>query len=1117
MAEIRALGAFEALVGGRPADLGGTRQRAVLARLVAARGRMVPVERLIDDLWVGEAPPRALAGVQSFVSHLRRALEPGRPPRTPAEVLVTSPPGYALRLPAAAVDVWRFEALVAETADPALAWERADEALTLWRGPAFAEFAELPWAEAEAARLTELRLTAIERRAAAMVDHGAAAQAVPDLEAHTAAHPLREEPWRLLALALYRTGRQGDALAALRRIRTLLAEDLGVDPGRPLQRLEAAILAQDPGLTPARSAATGPAARAPERPAPERPAPERPAPEHPAPEHPGPERPEPDGDPFVGRDREVAEVLAAARTGRRVVLLSGEAGAGKTALADRVCRALAADGWEQAWGRTPEVDGAPAAWAWAELLRALTGRHPATGGDLAPMLDDDALTPVGDLTVARFRLHRAIGDYLAGVVAGTRLVIVLEDLHRADEETLSLLAGIADRVPGPLVIGTYRDTEVQPALADALAVLARHEPVRIELAGLSGDDVAELVGGLCGATVEPKTLAAIAERTAGNPFFVRETARLLDASGAESAVQDVPSGVGDVVRRRVARLPAVAQSVLRHAAVVGRETDPELLIAVSGTGEEEVLDAVEAALVTGLLVESGPGLRFTHILVRDVLYGDLSRLRRSRMHARVAEALEERPGADAAALAHHHLAAGTRLDRAVHHARRAAEAAEARFSHGTAAALWSQALDACERAGGPLPERLELVARLIRALAMSGRLMQARERRTRALAAARALGDPELTARLLTAYDVPMLWVNREYGTRDLGVIEAAQQALETLPAGPWRVRLLTTLAMELDCDPADRGGRAGTEAIEIARGLGDPELLAHALNGMYNNLHGFAGGLAERERIGTELLEIAERHGLGLHQVLAHFLLQQCAAGRLDLAASERHGEEGTRLAHQYELPMLAMIGDWGRGLRLAITGRYAEAEAAYQEILEAFLRSSIWGGEIGMAWVAKFTIRLGDGRLPELLPESAVMWETFGQAPIADIHGLVLASAGRLEEARALADVNGDVAPDWFRDLHLAARGLLIAALGDRERAPGLYAELLPYAGGFAGAGTAALALCPVSLVLAELAPLVGEDPGPHYERAVEEARRAGSPHWAERAVNRRSAVAASDDRAG
>ncbi|WP_182887129.1 AfsR/SARP family transcriptional regulator [Microbispora sp. H10885] len=225
--------------------LKGPRHRAVLARLIVARGRVVPVTRLIDDLW-DEPPEGAVGAVRTFVAALRRALEPDRPPRTPARLLVTEGPGYALRAGADAVDAWRFEHAVAATADqsPEDGLGRLEEALGWWRGPAYAEFADQDWARAERSRLAELRLHAVERHAEMRLALGRAAEAVPDLDAHAAGHPWREEAWRLLALALYRSGRQGDALAVLRRARALLVDELGVDPGPGLRRLETDILRQ---------------------------------------------------------------------------------------------------------------------------------------------------------------------------------------------------------------------------------------------------------------------------------------------------------------------------------------------------------------------------------------------------------------------------------------------------------------------------------------------------------------------------------------------------------------------------------------------------------------------------------------------------------------------------------------------------------------------------------------------------------------------------------------------------------------------------------------------------------------------------------------------------------
>ncbi|WP_432173171.1 BTAD domain-containing putative transcriptional regulator [Streptomyces sp. Tue6028] len=236
---------------GDPLPLRGPRHRAVLARLVVARRRVVPVSRLVEDLW--EDPPAdAVGAVRTFVGDLRRAVEPDRAPRTPPRLLVTEGPGYALRAAKDDVDAWQFERVVDALGDagPAQVADGFAEALNLWRGPAFADFGDERWLRAERSRLTELRLHAVERMAQARITLGAAAEAVPDLDAHVTEHPWREEAWRLLALALYRSGRQADALAVLRRARGMLREHLGVDPGPRLRRLEEDVLRHADHLDP---------------------------------------------------------------------------------------------------------------------------------------------------------------------------------------------------------------------------------------------------------------------------------------------------------------------------------------------------------------------------------------------------------------------------------------------------------------------------------------------------------------------------------------------------------------------------------------------------------------------------------------------------------------------------------------------------------------------------------------------------------------------------------------------------------------------------------------------------------------------------------------------------
>nr|WP_168720659.1 BTAD domain-containing putative transcriptional regulator [Streptomyces sp. SAT1]ANO42484.1 SARP family transcriptional regulator [Streptomyces sp. SAT1] len=244
--EIGVLGAVAAWdEDGGPVALKGPRHRAVLARLVVAHRRVVPVARLVEDLW-DEPPAGAVGSVRTFVGDLRRALEPDRPPRTPPRLLVTEGPGYALRAAPDDVDAWRFTRAVEDLADarPERVVAGLAEALGWWRGPAYADFGDARWARTERTRLTELRLHAVERRAEARIALGEGAAAVADLDAHVTEHPWREDAWRLLALALYRSGRQADALSVLRRARALLRERLGVDPGPRLRRLEEDVLRQ---------------------------------------------------------------------------------------------------------------------------------------------------------------------------------------------------------------------------------------------------------------------------------------------------------------------------------------------------------------------------------------------------------------------------------------------------------------------------------------------------------------------------------------------------------------------------------------------------------------------------------------------------------------------------------------------------------------------------------------------------------------------------------------------------------------------------------------------------------------------------------------------------------
>jgi DNA-binding SARP family transcriptional activator len=1000
----RVLGPLTASDARGPIDLKGPRHYAVLARLLIARGRVVPVGQLVADLW--EDPPAGAVGaVQTFVAALRKALEPDRPPRTAARLLVTSGPGYALR--AESVDAWEFESAVTAAGAAQEVLTRVSAALASWRGPAYAEFADEPWARGEIARLDELRLLAVERRASVLLELGRAAAAVPDLEAHVEGHPWREDAWRLLALARYQAGRQGDALETVRRARQVLASELGVDPGPALRQVEADILAHAPVLT----------------------------------------RRQPVAD-LVGRTAELDQLAAAASTvadrGRvGLVLVAGEAGAGKTALAQAFSTRL---GWTNAWGDNPDDEGLPAAWPWTRVLAALPGTAPAPSGE-------------GDPSVARFHWHRAVAAHLA---SHAPLLLVLDDLHWAGEETLALLAALVGEPGAVLVVGTYRTTDVPRGLADFLGRVARTEPTRIYLGGLSVEAVAAIVG--------PADARTIHLRSGGNAFFVRELARLVAAGGD---LADVPAGVRDVVRYRLATLPDPVRATLRHASVLGSEVDLALL---PGDG---VLDAAEIAAERGFLVETGPGrFRFAHALVRDTLYQDLSRSRRVQWHKAVAEALElSRPG-DVEALAHHFLHAED--PRGARYASTAAEQAERRFAPHQAARLWRAALD---QAPDDPRERLTLIMGLVRTLAVTGALTESRAHRAEALDLAETIDDPTLTASVIAGFDVPAIWTEPDDPELARRVAAVTERTLTSPHAPAVRSRLLSTVALELRNQGGDRAAEAAHEAERIARGLADPAVLAFALNARFMQSFERAGNAPERLRIGAELVALAAQHALVTFEVLGHLILVQANAALARFAEADHHATAVSRLGEDYEIPLVSVLIAWYTAMHATVKGE----QAGYERAAARLAGTGMAGLSSGILGLARLCERAQRGLPPR--PDEFGGYEPWCRP-------LVLLATGDVAEARAVT------VPPSPRDLLFEARTCLHALsaiqLDDQPAMARLYTDLAPAAGELAGAGSGLLTLRPVAHYLGKLAEALGRDPRDHYEQAAELATRAGAEHW-------------------
>lgn len=350
------LGPTELLAGGTRVDLGGPLPRRLITALVVAEGRPVSDDRLADVLWGDDLPPRAMTSLQAYISRLRRSL--GR------EALPRTGNGYRLAVSdtdaaAFAAGVDRGRALLAQ-GRPAEALRALDAALALWRGDAFADLPTTPEVVAARGRLDELRSVAVDERLAARLATGDAPGAIADLQAAVRAQPYREQRWETLILALYRSGRQSEALAALRRIRALLADELGVDPGPGLQRLERRLLAQDPALLLPEPVTDAPALVRPLS-------------------------------TFLGR----ADELAAIRdllAGHRLVTLVGPGGAGKTRLAvEHVAARADPDGpWLVRLADVADPRVLPSAVAAAFGIRAPAGdRHSALAaaiGDRAGLL-----------------------------------------------------------------------------------------------------------------------------------------------------------------------------------------------------------------------------------------------------------------------------------------------------------------------------------------------------------------------------------------------------------------------------------------------------------------------------------------------------------------------------------------------------------------------------------------------------------------------------------------------------------------------------------------------------------------------------------------------------------
>jgi DNA-binding CsgD family transcriptional regulator/tetratricopeptide (TPR) repeat protein len=847
--------------------------------------------------------------------------------------------------------------------------------------------------------------------------------------------------------------------------------------------------------------------------------------------------------PFVGRARELAMLATlmpwAEDDGRRVVLVGGEAGSGKTRLVREFGAAAATDGALVLYGACDAVVHAPYG-PFVDALDHLTRVvDPAelraalgtTGGELTRLLPDLAVrtgepaAPAGaDPDTERHRLHTAVTDLLTGVSRERPVLLVVEDAHWADGATLSLLRHLA-RAGGRarlLLLATFRDADVPDALSETLADLRRSDDVvRLRLRALSDEEVAEFVqraaGGAADAGVS-ELAQAISDLTAGNAFLVCEVWRaLVDTEVVELvdgtlrlsrplAELGTPDSVREVVARRLAHLRPETSDLLELAATAGAEFGLVVLRLAADTSETALLEALDEAVRSGMIEELPSrtlAYRFTHELVRRALYDGLTAVRRAELHLRVGEALERagpHSGRRLADLAHHFAAAAPLggAERGVRYSVEAARAAAAALAYDQAVEGLSLAL---ELGTGEPAERAELLLELGAARHRSGRSVDALAAFAEAAEIAGALGDPEILARAAIGYE-DACW--RPVIT-DPVAVELLERAADALPRTPSQLRVLVlgglARALQIRGDQA-RGAEVRADAVAMARALGDRAALATVLVGSYWSRGTLApeevlAMLTEARDLAGEIGDIDLRSEAMNWRIAALVSLSEIDAAREEIGAVRATAERTAQPFH------LHVSEHSGSAIALC-QGRLADAEAMAQRSHE-WSRLLTGRDASGVYGIQMFSIRREQGRLGELAPVVRLL--AGGQDHDGPWRpGLIslLAELGMEDEARReLARVAATGLEEFRASLWLASLTYLTdatAALGDPAMAELLYPELAPLAGRNVMVGHVVACYGAADRQLGMLAATLGEwdRAATHFERALALNREMGALTW-------------------
>jgi ActR/RegA family two-component response regulator/tetratricopeptide (TPR) repeat protein len=848
---------------------------------------------------------------------------------------------------------------------------------------------------------------------------------------------------------------------------------------------------------------------------------------------------------FVGRESELrflcGELGRASGGEGRVVLVTGDNGIGKTSLALDFARTARERGALVLWGHCDETHGAPAYWPWTEILRGYAGTvdpasvreavGPAAAAiaSLVPSLRTAEPAPTAEASeVTRFQLFDGVTQFLRQASARRPLVCVFDDLHQADGDSLRLLRFLAPEIADAhiLIVGAYRDAELVAGVRAELGRIADH-PVAsaVRLGAFDETDVWRYIADATDVRPAKTLVRAIVAKTEGNPLFVAEVVSLLAADGrlgddpGDGEVKlAIPETRRQAIADRLARLSEPCRLLLGAAAVVGTDFDAELLGQATGVDRPGVRAALDEAVEQRLVVagESIAELRFSNVLVRDVLVDCLPAAERQRLHARIADVLDattagspERPFG---AIAHHRLEGAISADdvrQALGCLAAAAERAAALMAHEEAARFYETAIRVGDRGRLLTPAaQAALLVRLAEARWRAGDMEAAREVGRRALGLATDAGEPETIAA------AALVFAGRLPGfgaiVCDDEVVAALEQALALLPGGApaLRAQVMARLAEELAYSPRRGVERAlGQQAIELARRVDDPAVLAAVLRTTQWSV--WTPDDVERRRLlAEEIVALARRTGERMLALDGELLRLWSALERADMDFAWRQLGTCVRLAGELRLPYYAWVTATARACLHIATARLDDAEQLAAQAHRIGERSgdltvALFGG------VQREHVKFLRGRFDEVAEWLGGVLRSFPLLVPAVDCSLIITYAQSGQHDRARAELARYCSDDfaavprnamWLMNMAFLADACVM--IGDAEVAARLYPHLAPFTP-YNVTLPPAFVLGPVSHYIAGLAALMGNDAAArrHYEDALALEARTGSRQWTAR----------------